>query len=36
MPKAIFTEDDGTTVADIARIGRQAQPMRRRGKLLGS
>jgi hypothetical protein len=36
MPKAIFTEDDGTTVADIARIGRQAQPMQRRGKQFGS
>ena len=29
MPKAIFTEDDDTTLADLARIGRKASPIRR-------
>jgi hypothetical protein len=35
MPKAVFTEDDDTTLADLARIGRQTLPMRRRGKVFG-
>lgn len=36
MPKAIFNEDDDTTLGDLARIGRQTPPMRRRGKVFGS
>jgi hypothetical protein len=34
IPKAILTENDDVTLADLARIGRQTLPMRRRGKAL--
>ncbi|UVC11031.1 hypothetical protein IHQ71_10860 [Rhizobium sp. TH2] len=36
MPRAIFNEDDDTTLGDLARIGRETPPMRRRGKVFGS
>lgn len=35
MPRAIFTEDDDTTLGDLARIARKASPIRRRGSVAG-
>ena len=36
MPRAIFTEDDDTTLTDLVRIGRKASSIRRRTSVPGS
>ena len=36
MPKAIFTEDDPTTVAELARIDPQSRQIRQRASASGS
>lgn len=36
MPRAIFTEDDDTTLTDLVRIGRKASQIPRRASVLGS